>query len=229
MGSTPNKGKKLSIEIDQVTFDRLPIKTHRISSHDSIVALVDKYTKAQLELSDIVVISERVVAITQGRSIAIDKIKPSWLAKKLYRYVYNHPGGIGLRDPHTMEMAIREAGGIRILIAAGIAGFLKPFKVRGIFYHLAGNGVNAIDGPTPYTLPPGNTSVTLGPKDPKKVVANMERKLGYPVAIIDANDFGVRIIASSKNVDKKLLAKIFADNPMGQAQEQTPIVIVRKQ
>lgn len=228
MGMAANKGKKLTVIVDGSVYSRFPIKTHRVSDKDSIVALVDKYTKDHLEIGDIVAVSERVVAITQGRSISTDKIHPSWLAKRLYPHVFNHPGGIGLRNPFTMEMAIREAGATRILLAASVSALLKPFRIRGIFYHLAGHGVNAIDGPTPYTLPPGNESVTLGPREPRKVAVALATKLQHPVVIVDANDYGVRIIAASKEVDKKLIAKIFKDNPMGQAREQTPIVIVRK-
>ena len=106
----------------------------------------------------------------------------------------------------------------------------KPFGLRGVFYHVAGHGVNAIDGPTPYTLPPGNTSVTLGPENPEKVSQEIEDALGFGVVIIDANDYGVRVLAKSHRIDlsDNMLRRIFSDNPMGQSDEQTPIIIVRK-
>jgi len=202
----------------------------RILKNLFILQIVKKYTQKHLRKGDIVVISERVVAITQGRSIPIKDINPSWWAQKLYTYVYKHPGGIGLRSPYTMEIAIREAGLLRILLAAFLAVMTKPFGLRGVFYHVAGHGVNAIDGPTPYTLPPGNTSVTLGPENPEKVSQEIEDALGFGVVIIDANDYGVRVLAKSHRIDlsDNMLRRIFSDNPMGQSDEQTPIIIVRK-
>ncbi|OGK14536.1 hypothetical protein A3H80_04085 [Candidatus Roizmanbacteria bacterium RIFCSPLOWO2_02_FULL_37_19] len=230
MRLTANSGKKLTSQVDTVAYYRYSIKTHRISEKDTILQIVKKYTQKHLRKGDMVVISERVVAITQGRSIPIKDINPSWWAQKLYTYVYKHPGGIGLRSPYTMEIAIREAGLLRILLAAFLAVMTKPFGLRGVFYHVAGHGVNAIDGPTPYTLPPGNTSVTLGPENPEKVSQEIEDALGFGVVIIDANDYGVRVLAKSHRIDlsDNMLRRIFSDNPMGQSDEQTPIIIVRK-
>ncbi|MFQ5451981.1 MAG: coenzyme F420-0:L-glutamate ligase [Candidatus Paceibacterota bacterium] len=223
-----NSDKKLSVSINGSVFLRYPIKTHIISSTDKILAVVKRYADPHVKKGDVVVISERVIAITQGRSILIEEINPSWWARGLYKFVYKHPGGIGLRSPYTMEMAIQEAGLWRILAAAGVAAVLKPLNIHGVFYHLVGSGVNAIDGPTSYTLPPGNKSVTLGPKEPQKVAEMLSQELETPVVVIDANDYGVRVIAEHGGVNKKLMEKIFADNPMGQAREQTPIVIVRR-
>src|SRR3990167_5386988 len=230
MRLTANSGKKLTSQVDTVAYYRYSIKTHRISEKDTILQIVKKYTQKHLRKGDMVVISERVVAITQGRSIPIKDINPSWWAQKLYTYVYKHPGGIGLRSQYTMEIAIREDGLLRILLAAFLAVMTKPFGLRGVFYHVAGHGVNAIDGPTPYTLPPGNTSVTLGPKNPEQVAQAVENVVGAGVVIIDANDYGVLVLARSpKAVAINFpIKKIFADNPMGQSKEQTPLIILRK-
>ncbi len=45
-------------------------------------------------------------------------------------------------------------------------------------------------------------------------------------AIIDANDIGRNVLGNSSNLSNKLIEDIFADNPMGQSNEQTPITIV---
>ena len=34
-------------------------------------------------------------------------------------------------------------------------GVTKPLGFKGLFYHVVGNDINAIDGPCEYTLPPG--------------------------------------------------------------------------
>lgn len=223
-----NPGKKLVISVEGVRYARYPIKTSVISDKDDMVAVSRKYAKRNLINGDILVISERVVAITQGRMITIDSINPSVPAKLLVKFVYKPSWGIGIGSPETMEMAIREAGLMRILIAGLLGSIGKIFGLRGIFYLVAGSGVNAIDGPTEYTLPPGNRSATLGPKDPNGVADRISKEIGCPVVIIDANDIGQRVEGASLGIDRKLICKIFRDNPLGQSKEQTPMAIVRK-
>ena len=52
--------------------------------------------------------------------------------------------------------------------------------------------------------------------------------IGVPVAIIDANDAGCNPLGISPGVDRRFVARLFADNPLGQAREQTPICVVRR-
>ncbi len=215
------------ISLNGSRYDRILLRTHVISAGESMIDIVNKYTSPHLKSGDTIVISERVVAISQGRSFPLADIHPGWWARHLYPFVHNHPGGIGLRDPHTMQLAIQEAGVARILLAGVASALTKPFGIKGVFYHVAGHGINAIDGPCDYTLPPGNSSAKLGPKDPEKVAREIAQNSGYPVAIIDANDYGVNVLGASEGVDKRLIHDAFLDNPMGQTDEQTPITILR--
>jgi F420-0:gamma-glutamyl ligase-like protein len=175
-----------------------------------------------------VVITEKIVAISQGRAFPVDQIKPSFWARLLTRFVSKHSWGIGIGSPETMELAIREAG-LWLILAAGLLSFpLRLVGVRGLFYVLVGKNINAIDGPTPYTIPPYNRYAKLPPRDPEKVAKEISRALsGAKVAIIDANDFGQRILGASKGVDRRLVRNAFSDNPLGQEDQQTPIAIVK--
>ncbi len=223
-----NPGKNLTIKVDGKVYVRYPIKTMLITKDDAIVEVVRRHTEGLLESDDLIVISERVVAITQGRCFPISEIKPSRLAKFLMKFVYKHPGGIGLKSPWTMQLAINEVGVPWILLAALVAALTKPFGIRGMFYRVAGHNIAAIDGPCDYTLPPGNQSAKLAPKDPGKVAQRISNALGVGAAIIDANDYGQKTLGASKGVDPKFVEKVFADNPLSQADEQTPFAIVRK-
>lgn len=220
--------KTKNIDVGGDCYERIPLRTHVITPGESMPEIVQTYASPHLRAGDSIVISERIVAISQGRSFPIQDIHPGWWARHLYPFVHNHPGGIGLRDPHTMQLAIQEAGVARILLAGVASAVTKPFGIKGVFYHVAGHGINAIDGPCDYTLPPGNTSAKLGPKDPEKVSREIAEVVGYPVAIIDANDYGVNVLGASEGVDKRLIHDAFLDNPMGQSDEQTPITILRR-
>lgn len=229
MDIQPNANKNLEISVDDVTYLRLPIKTHVITEKDNIIKVAEQYAKPHYQDGDYLFISERVVAITQGRAYPIKDIKPSRLAKLLVKFVYQSPYGIGLGSPWTMELAIREAGALRILFAALVSALTKPFGLRGVFYKVVGKNINAIDGPCSYTLPPFNQYAKLGPSRPNEVAKEIFQKLGGPVVIIDANDLGVNVLGrSDKNITDNFCQKVFRDNPLGQTVEQTPFCIVRK-
>ncbi len=219
----------MSILVNGQNFARLPIKTHVITDKDNIAEVAKKYVGQNFLAGDMLFISERVVAITQGRAFPIKDIKPSRLANLLVKFVHKSPYGIGLGSPWTMELAIREAGLWRILLAAFCSAITKPFGMRGVFYHVVGKDINAIDGPCSYTLPPFIEYAKLGPKNPDKVARELKQALGCEVVIIDANDLGVNILGrSDKSISKEFCSDLFKDNPLGQTSEQTPMCIIRK-
>ena len=155
-------------------------------------------------------------------------IHPRPLARFLSRFVLKTPYGIGLGIPETMEMALRECGTFRILVAAAVSAIGKLFGIRGWFYKVAGEKARSIDGPCDCTLPPYNEYVVLGPADPDKVAAEIYAVLGHPVLITDINDIGGNILgAAPGSVDRALAVQILRDNPLGQSHEQTPMGIIR--
>ena len=225
-----NEGKNLAIEINGEKWLRIPIHTHVVMRDDDIFSdVVDKYTKDIRQAGDIVFCSEKIIAITQGRSYPISEIKPSALAKFLVKFVYKSPHGIGLGSPYTMQLALEDVGIPRILLGCVAAALTKPFGVRGVFYKVCGKKAYAIDGPCDYTLPPYNKYAKKAPLKPNKVAREMKNKLGHEFIVLDANDLNVDILGkSSKNLDDKFLKALFKDNPLGQSSQQTPIAIVRK-
>jgi F420-0:gamma-glutamyl ligase-like protein len=227
----PNSGKSLTIAVGAESYARFPVKTHVVTEKDDIAEVAKKYTVPHLQPGDKLFISERVVAISQGRAYAIKDIHPSPLAKFLVKFVHKSPYGIGLGSAWTMELALREAGAPRMLLAAAAAALTKPFGIRGVFYKVVGNNINAIDGPCDYTIPfpSGDTYAKLGPAEPNKVASRLAAALGHDVVIIDANDLGVTILGrSSENISDEFCKAVFKDNPLGQSGEQTPLCIVRQ-
>src|SRR3989338_10343563 len=182
----PNKDKNLIIKIDGRKFARYPVKTKLITPEDKdILKIVDEYVKKYLDSGDIIFISEKAVAITQGRSYPLQEIKASPLAKFLSKFVTKTPIGIGLGSPETMQLAIEEVGILRILIASFLGAVGKLFGVRGLFYIIAGHKARSIDGAVPYTIPPYNTHVSKGPLNANEVAKNISLTLKVKVAIVD--------------------------------------------
>ena len=227
--SNPNINKNLEINIDGVNYARIPIKTHILTGADKLEIVSADYFKPHAIPGDILFISEKAVACIQARAVPMAEIRPRRLARILCRFVHRSAYGIGLGIPETMEMALRECGVFRILLAAGVSIIGKIFRRRGWFYRVAGERARSIDGPTPYTLPPYNKYVVLGPKNPDNAAKIAATAAGHPVAIVDINDLGGNILGTSDpTIDRALLVRILADNPLGQASEQTPFGIIRQ-
>lgn len=223
------KRKSPEIVYNGEKFLRIPVRTHVIKKGDKIVDVVKRYTKGKLNEGDIVFITEKAVAITQGRAFPVKDIKARPLAVTLSGFVIKTPAGIGLGIPQTMEMALRECGVPRILFAAAVSAVGKLFGRRGDFYRVAGYKASSIDGPTPNTLPPYNKYVVLGPDKPDQVCGEVSNAIGKNVIIVDLNDLGGKILGrSSRSLDKEKMFGILRDNPLGQCREQTPIGIIRK-
>lgn len=223
-----NPTKSLIVEVRGKKYARYPIQTHLITPQDKDpVFIVKKYIQGIVKAGDMVFMAEKIIAIIQGRSYPIETIKASKVAAWLSSYVYKNPSGIGLASPETMQLAIEEVGLLRILLASLAAAVTKPLGIRGMFYRIAGSQARAIDGPVPYAIEPYNKYASKGPLHPKKVAEEISQAIGYPVAIVDANDLGINILGASQAVDKKLLISALQDNPLGQSDESTPIGILR--
>ena len=220
----------MQIVVDGKTYLRLPIKTHVVTENDKIGDVAEKYAMPNMQEGDILFISEKCVACSQKRAVPLTEIKPRPLAKFLCKFVYKSPYGIGLGIPETMEMALRECGSARLLFAAFISAVGKLLGRRGWFYKVAGYRAESIDGPTPYTLPPYNKCVVLGPENPDKVASEIAAQIGFRVAIVDVNDLTGKILgASDATLDRELLPRILRDNPLGQSAQQTPMGIIREE
>ena len=183
-----------------------------------------------VQFGDLLFVTEKIVAITQGRSYPIDSVQPRKLATFLSKYVTKTSYGIGLGMPETMEMALRECGTPRILFAAAVSAVTKAFGRKGDFYRIAGDKARAIDGPTSGTIPPFNKAVVLGPERPREVAAHLKDMLGgtADVAVVDINDIGGNILGSTMDkAGEARLVRILRDNPLGQGHQSTPLGIVR--
>ncbi len=223
---TPNPGRSLAIEVAGDQFHRLPIKTPVVTEETDLASLIIEYAKPLSRPGDVLFISEKVVAISQGRAIPESQIKIGISARILWRCVRKVPYGIGLRRPSSMQCAINECGLTRIWAAAIVGGVTRFFGRRGDFYRIAGVQAATIDAAGTSPLQPDR--VILGPKDPEGTAKLLATKTGLAVAIVDVNDIGGSwVIGASPEVDKPTVENALADNPLGQNDECTPMGILR--
>jgi asparagine synthase (glutamine-hydrolysing) len=248
----PNDGKQLDIKAGDVEYRRYPLRTDLVSAKDNLQDFVtsrlqkffdtlrtDAMHKEYMNHDWYLLISEKIVAITQGRSYFVWDITPGWWARFLAQRVTKTPYGIGLGSPWTMQLAIQEVGLPKILYAAIGGAIGKAVGKRGAFYNLVGSDIRAIDGPTEYSVYPSNVSAKLAPKDPDKVAQQLSEAIRASVSktaaehfkgvvVIDSNDIGRNVLGQNTGEPEKVFEDVFGDNPLGQADQQTPLCVVFK-
>lgn len=230
-----NPGKELTIDVDGITYLRLPIKTRIITTKDTdIMPLLDEYLKPYLKPDDIIFISEKALTVTQGRIINMSDIKTTAFARFLARNVQNQYGkqdfhGFGHGTDMAMQLVIEEAGFLRVLFAAGVAAFTRPFGIRGLFYTICGERAKSIDCPMSFLILEYAHYAKLAPNDPSGSARLIKKNLGHETIILDANYRGAFSLGKSdRAISEEFIQKLFKDNPLGQSDEMTPFCIVRK-
>lgn len=232
----PNPGKVINIDVDGVTYARLPVRTRLITMQDTdIQPLVDQYVAPYLKDGDTLFISEKALTITQGRVVDMGSIKPTGLARFLARNVGNYYGtsdfhGFGHGTTIAMQLFIEEAGYPRIIFAAFVSAITRPFGIRGLFYRICGLRAKSIDCPMSFLILEYAHSAKLAPNDPSGAARRIKEKLGnHEVVILDANYRGAFSLGkSTRGLSEEFIGKLFRDNPLGQSDEMTPFCIVRK-
>lgn len=205
---------------------RIPVRTPLITSRSDLISVVDAATESIRRTSDVIAISESPAAASQGRVLPLELIRPSLVARVLCRYV----GKIGpLHSPAGMQGAILDVGAPRVL-AGAIAGAIgKLLGQKGWFYRVAGPSTAMIDD-VAACLPPLDHHVIFGPSQPDSLASRVAGAIGCEVAIVDANHLtGAWVVGASDGVDKAWVEEVLADNPAGNEDEQTPVVIIQPQ
>lgn len=227
---TPNQGKNLTIEINNELFYRYPIKTHIITAGDDIFSVARKYLKDIVRREDLIAVSKKMLSITQNRICKPEKINPTKLAHFLSNCVKKTPHGSRLGTPEAMQIAIDEVGKLRIIFAAILSAITKPLKIKGVFYKAAGKKISALEGSeTALDSPVIANYCVKPPEDPNETAQELSNIFGCQAVILDACDLAAEVLGASEGVNKEIVKKIFADNPMGQSDEQTPLCVVRRE
>jgi hypothetical protein len=201
----------------------IPVRTRMIGRGDDLVTLLREALHGIARPGDVVAVAETAVAIAQGRFIAAESIRPSWLARTLAR----RAGALAtVNQPESLQLVIDQVGVGRVVWAtiAQLAGRLVGR--RGVFYEILGDAIATIDGYTG-TLPPYERAIVLGPAEPDRVSAELAQALGLHVAIVDANDLErAKTLGASPQVERERVERALIGNPQGNGDEQTPLVVL---
>ena len=202
----------------------LPIRTHLLGVLDDPLAVLRHYASGVLQPGDVLTIGETPLAVMQGRYHHPETVEPSALARQLCRVF--HPTS-SLATACGLQSLIDIVGPARVLTAWILGTAMKLLGSKGGFYRLAGEQARLIDDITG-TTPPYDQTIVLGPEQPEDFCEHVAQQLGVAVAVVDVNDLGrVKVLAASRGCDEALLQRALRPNPAGNANERTPLVLVR--
>lgn len=226
----PNPGKKLIVEVDDEKWARYPVKTHFITEKDSLETILEKYVLPYLEKGDIVVLGQKIISILQRRIIYKKDLKIGFWAKFLSKFAKKTQAGFSVGNPLKMQVAINLAGLPRILFAGIVGVVSKLFGISGNFYRMVGHQISQIDGFYGEAFPQYAKIGILGPKNCNELCQKLKNKYSFDFLIVDINDLGGNILGENKELKgkEKLILEILKNNPAGQSNQQTPILILRQ-
>jgi F420-0:gamma-glutamyl ligase len=202
----------------------IPIRTSLVRPGDDLVEIVARAIRGIARPGDVVAVSESAVAIAQGELIGAEHIRPTRLAYALAR----RAGPMAtISQPESMQLVIDQAGRWKVIGATFLQLIGRALGRRGAFYETMGEAVAAFDGYTG-TMPPYERAIVLAPRDPEGVALALCERTGVAAAVVDANDLAAaKVLGSSKGVRSESVAAALLDNPHGNSDEQTPIVVFK--
>lgn len=226
-----NGNKPVLVQIEGEYYVRDVIQTHFVTVGESYVTLVRRYVLPRYRPGDILSVSEKVIALCQGRIVTENEVKPGFWAHVLARFVHQTAAGPGMGLPVKMQFAIRQCGLMKVLWAAVRAGWDKLRGVKGTFYRLLGPEVSGLDGFYGHDIPLYAHMGIRIPDHPHQVCDEIFQKTGVVSMIVDANDLNVELLGRArqlKSIPVSLLLDPIRDNPAGQGRQCTPFVLIRR-
>ncbi|MEB3826272.1 F420-0:Gamma-glutamyl ligase [Phormidium sp. CCY1219] len=211
-------------EVPDAEAEILPIKTHLLSNLDNATGVVKRYVMPHAQPGDVVTIGETPLAIMQDQWRHPSEVRPGFVAKRL---CYFFMPTASLATACGLQTLVDLVGPLRVVLAFMGGAIGKILGKGGGFYQLAGEQARLIDDVTG-TLPPYDRFIVLGPDNPQQVVDTIKKETGLSAAIVDVNDLkAVKILAATPDLSTAFLEKALRSNPAGNADEQTPVVLIR--
>ena len=202
----------------------IPVRTPLVRPSDDLVELVAACVEGIARPGDVIAVSETAVAIAQGEFVAAEFVRPSKLAYALSR----RAGALAtINQPESLQLVIDEVGPWKVVYAAVMHVLGRLRGKRGAFYEIMGEAITALDGYTG-TMPPYERAIVFAPRDPDAFAQSVHDRTGAGCTVVDANDLEkAKVLGASSGVNREIVEKALLDNPHGNGDEQTPIVVLK--
>jgi len=202
----------------------IPVRTRLVRAGDDLTGIVADAVRGIARSGDVIAISETAVAIAQGEFVVAEMIRPSKLAYALSR----HAGAMAtVSQPESLQLVIDAVGAPKVVYAAVLHVLGRLVGRRGMFYEVMGEAITAIDGYTG-TLPPFERAIVLAPREPDAFAQSVYERTGTGCVVVDANDLEkAKVLGASVGVHRGNVENALLDNPHGNGDEQTPVVVLK--
>lgn len=211
-------------------YDRFAIQTHFVQIGEDQTELVKKYVCPIWQEGDILSFGAKVMCMCVKSVRTREEVKPGFWAKLLWRFAGENGTGIGAHEPYKMQLIIDICGLPRVLLAATLSAVTKIFRMRGVFWKVCGHGVGGIDGfYNRSSFDIYHHIALINPDNPDELCEKIRNETGIPVMLIDANDIQQDILGKSSDfpLTNLQIQAVMADNPSGQDDELTPLILIR--
>ena len=221
--------KKVEIEVNGKKYLRKAIKTHFVKQGESYIDIMEKYVVPYYKEGDFISISEKIIALCQNRVVKREDIKIGFWAKFLSKFASHPDTGVGVGETIKMQYAINKVGLLKVLWASFASAVTKLFGKKGVFYEIVGQEVSGLDGFYDHVWSEyGDIGIEM-PDNPTGVCNEIKEKLGISCMLVDANDLGQELLGCSDDLkDNEYLMEFIKDNPAGQGNECTPIILMHE-
>jgi len=202
----------------------IPVRTAVVGPGEDLLTVVPRAVQGIARRGDVVTVSETALAIAQGQTLAAQAVRPS----KLAHYICQHAAPLAtVSQPESLQLVIDRVGVPKVLFACGLQVLGRFVGQRGLFYRVMGEAITAIDGYTG-TMPPFDRVIVFEPHEPNAFAQSFFERDGIDCAVVDANDLApAKILGASRNVEREIVARALDENPHGNSDEQTPIVVLK--
>ncbi len=209
---------------------RFAIQTHFVQKGEDQAELVRRYALPLRKEGDLLSFGAKVMCMCVGSCRTRDEVKPGFWAGKLWRFAGINRTGVGMHEPYKLQLVIDICGLPRVLFAAACSAVTRPLGIHGVFYRVCGKGVGGIDGfyeRSSFEIYKG--LALINPGNPDELCDDLARKTGMPVVLMDANDLQRDQLGKSKGfpLTDAEIQDALRDNPSGQGDEQTPLILIR--
>ncbi len=211
-------------------YDRYAIQTHFVQVGESQKELVEKYVRPLYQEGDMLSFGAKVMCMCVKSVKTRDEVKPGFWANLLWRFAGINTTGVGAHEPYKMQMIIDICGLPRVLLAAALSALTKPFGVHGVFWKTCGHGVAGIDGfYTRSSFAVYHELALVNPDNAEELCEQLYKETGIPVVLMDANDLQRDQLGKNKDfpLTDAQIQDAMADNPSGQGDELTPLILIR--
>lgn len=211
-------------------YDRFAIQTHFVEVGESQVELIEKYVRPLYQEGDMVSFGAKVMAMCTNNVKTREQVKPGFWANLLWRFAGINHTGVGMHEPYKLQLVIDMCGLPRVLLAVVCSAVTKLFGIKGVFYKVCGQGVGGIDGfYFRSSFERYKELALINPPNPVELCNELEKATGIPVVLMDANDIEQNQLGKCDSfpLTDDEIQDAMQDNPSGQGDELTPLILIR--